>query len=111
MGRKGRCIELGKRVALVELTTEVLDYFPAIGPYTTADLEPVLPEIFLVHIDVLRALSQVCIDYRRAFLTTSLGLTQHLFYDAKGQSRVVECLLQTRRRSPSTQLRWSRSQP
>ena len=68
MRRKGRCIELGKRVALVELTTEVLDYFPAIGPYTTAHLEPVLPEIFLVRIDVLRALSQVCIDYRRAFL-------------------------------------------
>ena len=60
--------ERGSLLFPVELTTEVLDYFPAIGPYTTAHLEPVLPEIFLVRIYVLRALSQVCIDYRRAFL-------------------------------------------
>ena len=99
---------IGTHSAYIVFTTA---YFPAIGPYTKAHLEPVLPEIFLVRIDVLRALSQVCIDYRRAFLTTSLGLTQHLFYDSKGQSRVVECLLQTRRRSSSTQLRWPRSQP
>ena len=60
--------ERGLLLFPVELTTEVLDYFPAIEPYTTAHLEPVLPEIFLVRIYVLRALSQVCIDYRRAFL-------------------------------------------
>jgi hypothetical protein len=56
----------------VELTTKILDYFPTIGPYTTVTNgigDPaVLPEIFLVRIDILRALSQVCIDYRRVFL-------------------------------------------
>ena len=57
----------------VELTTEILDYFPTIGLYTAAyfreyNLNPVLPEVFLVRLGVLRALSQVCIDYRRRFL-------------------------------------------
>jgi hypothetical protein len=55
----------------VELTTEILDYFPTIGPYTAVynDIgDPVLSHIFLVRIDILRALSQVCIDYRRVFL-------------------------------------------
>ena len=55
----------------VELTTEILDYFPTIGPYTASynyRISPILPAIFLVRGRVLRALSQVCIDYRRGFL-------------------------------------------
>ena len=53
----------------VELTTEILDYFPAIGPYTSATYYyHVLPELYLARIDILRALSQLCIDYRRVFL-------------------------------------------
>ena len=55
----------------VELTTEILDYFPTIGPYTAScsyNASTVLLAIFLVRIRILRALSQVCIDYRRGFL-------------------------------------------
>ena len=69
-------LERGLLTLPVELTTEILDYFPIIVPYTAAhfhDLghhfnDPVLPEVYIVRIDILRALSQVCIDYRRAFL-------------------------------------------
>jgi hypothetical protein len=53
----------------VELTSEILDYFPKIGPHTTVHaLNPIVPKSYLVRIDVLRALSQVCIHYRRVFL-------------------------------------------
>ena len=56
----------------VELTTEILDYFPDIGPYTAVRLysldNPILLELDLVCIDILRALSQVCVAYRRIFL-------------------------------------------
>ena len=57
----------------VELTTEILDYFPDIGPYTAVRLTPYdglpgLVELYLVRVDILRALSQVCVAYRRVFL-------------------------------------------
>ena len=87
----------------VELTTEILDYFPAIGPYTSVNSNngyPILPEIFHVRIDVLRALSQVCIDYRRAFLPllwesinvcfTTIGPTT-TFYKHVGEGLVRKC--------------------
>ena len=62
-------LERGLLTLPVELTTEILDYFPAIGPYTEVhNSDPVLLEIYLVRIDILRALSQVSIDYRRFFL-------------------------------------------
>jgi hypothetical protein len=64
-------LERGLLSLPVELTTEILDYVPTIGPYTSVNSDngyPALPEIFLVRIDVLRALSQVCIDYRHVFL-------------------------------------------
>jgi hypothetical protein len=64
-------LERGLLCLPVELTTEVLDYFPTIGFYTTVLHNPsdaVLPKFYLVRIDILRALSQVCIDYRRVFL-------------------------------------------
>jgi hypothetical protein len=58
-----------------ELLTEILDYFPAIGPYKFITYSSYryrcqycLPNIYLVRINMLRALSQVCIDYRRVFL-------------------------------------------
>ena len=53
----------------VELSTEILDYFPAMGPFTEPHFHhQILPDIYLARIDILRALSQVCIDYRRVFL-------------------------------------------
>ena len=53
----------------VELSTKILDYFPAIRPYTAvSNHHHLLSDIYLVRIDILRALSQVCIDYRRVFL-------------------------------------------
>ena len=62
-------LERGLLSLPVELSTEILDYFPAIRPYTEVyDFHHLLPEIYLVRIDILRALSQVCIDYRRVFL-------------------------------------------
>ena len=62
-------LERGLLSLPVELRTEILDYFPAIGPYTAVNVYyHLLPEIYLVRIDMLRALSQVCIDYRRVFL-------------------------------------------
>jgi hypothetical protein len=62
-------LERGLLSLPVELSTEILDYFPVIGPYTTLySYEYVLPEIYHLRIDMLRALSQVCIDYRRVFL-------------------------------------------
>jgi hypothetical protein len=64
-------LERGLMSLPVELTTEILDYFPTIGPYTAVysyNDNPILPEFYLVRVDILRALSQVCIDYRRIFL-------------------------------------------
>ena len=64
-------LERGLLSLPVELSTEILDYFPAIGPYTVVQPQsddPILSEIFLVRIDMLRALSQVSVDYRRVFL-------------------------------------------
>jgi hypothetical protein len=61
-------LERGLLSLPVELTTEILDYFPAIGPYTEVYENIILSEIYLVRVDLLRALSQVCIDYRRVFL-------------------------------------------
>jgi len=100
-------LERGLLSLPLELTTEILDYFPAIGPYTTirnGTTDPVLPEFYLVRIDVLRALSQVCIDYRRAFLpllwdslnvcftmrAASPGWTS-AFYKHVGQALVRKC--------------------
>lgn len=53
-----------------ELRTEILDYFCVkITLFTeTPHDNPVLPEKYLAHTDVLRALSQVCVAYRREFL-------------------------------------------
>ena len=74
----------------VELTTEILDYFPAIGPHTEFYFyDHVLPEFFLVREDILRALSQVCIDYRRVFLPLlwdSLNVCFSLRRDSPGWS-------------------------
>ena len=62
-------LERGLLSLPVELTTEILDYFPSIGPHTELHFyDHVLPEFYLVRQDILRALSQVCIDYRRVFL-------------------------------------------
>ena len=62
-------LERGLLSLPVEVSTEILDYFPSIGPYTTVNnVYNLLPEIYLVRIDMLRALSQVSIDYRRVFL-------------------------------------------
>jgi hypothetical protein len=64
-------LERGLLSLPVELATEILDYFPTIGPHTSVNSDngyPVLHRIFHVRIDVLRALSQVCIHYRRVFL-------------------------------------------
>jgi hypothetical protein len=64
-------LERGLLSLPVELTTEILDYFPTMGPYTEVYSyydDPILPEFYLVRVDILRALSQVCIDYRRLFL-------------------------------------------
>jgi hypothetical protein len=63
-------LERGLLSLPVELTTEILDYFPAIGPYTDVfkDLGLEIPEFYLARVDLLRALSQVCVDYRRVFL-------------------------------------------
>ncbi|KAF8956084.1 hypothetical protein BDZ97DRAFT_1853540 [Flammula alnicola] len=52
-----------------ELWMETLDNFPAIKPRTTIPHSgPVWPPRFLERTDVLRALSQVSVTYRRAFL-------------------------------------------
>jgi hypothetical protein len=62
-------LERGLLSLPVELSTEILHYFPVIGPYKTIYFnDNLLPEIYLLRIDILRALSQVCIDYRRVFL-------------------------------------------
>ncbi|CAA7268069.1 unnamed protein product [Cyclocybe aegerita] len=51
------------------LWTETLKNLQAIGPLTRAPSDtPVLPETYLERTDALRALSQVCVAYRRAFL-------------------------------------------
>ena len=71
MGEKADASNLERRLLYlpVELWTEILKYFPAIGPYTSVYLhDHSLPGFFLVRLDTLRALSQVCIDYRRVFL-------------------------------------------
>ena len=94
-------LERGLLSLPVELRTEILDYFPALGPYTAVYLEPVLPEFFLVRIDLIRALSQVCIDYRRVFLPLlwdSLNVcftlrsdTPRAFYKYVGEALVRNC--------------------
>ena len=61
-------LERGLLSLPVELSTKILEYFPDIGPYNTVNQTNLLPEIYLVRIDMLRALSQVSIDYRRVFL-------------------------------------------
>ena len=55
----------------MELTTEILSHFPAIDAYTGiwyGQDEPVLPTVYLQRPDILRALSQTCIAFRRVFL-------------------------------------------
>ncbi|PPQ79433.1 hypothetical protein CVT25_002704 [Psilocybe cyanescens] len=53
----------------VELRTEILDNFLKITLFTeTTHDDPVLPEKYLARTDALRALSQVCVAYRREFL-------------------------------------------
>lgn len=53
----------------IELREEVLYYFQGVNIYTEARYEvPVLPAKYLESTDVLRALSQVCVAYRRVFL-------------------------------------------
>jgi hypothetical protein len=97
-------LERGLLSLPVELRTEILDYFPTIGPYTSANSDtgrPVLSKIFLVGIDVLRALSQVCIDYRRVFLPLlweSLNIcftigpaSTRCFYKYVGEALVRKC--------------------
>jgi hypothetical protein len=61
-------LERGLLSLPVELSTEILDYFPVIGPYNAVNESRLLPQIYALRIDMLRALSQVCIDYRRVFL-------------------------------------------
>ncbi|EAU92311.1 hypothetical protein CC1G_00530 [Coprinopsis cinerea okayama7 len=59
-----------------ELISEVLSYYPEVGPLTSAvdgtaryqAREPILPVSYLVRPDTLRALSQTCVAYRRLFL-------------------------------------------
>ena len=97
-------LEKGLLSLPVELVTEILDYFPTIGPYTAVNhgSVPLLPGIFLVRVDILRALSQVCIDYRRSFLPLlweslnicferrTKGLT-NAFYKHLGDTLVRKC--------------------
>ena len=92
----------------LELRTEIFDYFPTIGPYTARygsdnRVSPVLPEIYLVRIDILRALSQVCIDYRRVFLPLlwesfdvcfmreDSGDSKRAFYKHVGDALIRKC--------------------
>ena len=100
-------LERGLLSLPVELSTEILDYFPTIEPYTGVhyyeyNLCPVLPEFYLVRIDILRALSQVCVDYRRVFLPLlwdSLNLCftmrttrgESLFYKYVGEAIKRNC--------------------
>ena len=97
-------LERGLLSLPVELTTEVLDYFPVIGPYNAVSyIDYLLPEIYLVRIDMLRALSQVCIDYRRVFLPLlweSLNVcfmredspdSKRAFYKHVGKALVRKC--------------------
>ena len=53
----------------MELTTEILSHFPAIDAYTGiwyGQDEPVLPTVYLQRPDILRALSQTCVEIGRA---------------------------------------------
>ena len=97
-------LERGLLSLPVELSTEILDYFPAIKSYTAFNhYEHLLPEIYLVRIDMLRALSQVCIDYRRVFLPLlweSLNVcfmrkdspqSKRAFYKHVGEALVRKC--------------------
>ena len=53
----------------IELRDEVLHHFQGVNIYTEAPYHyPILPVEFLKRTDVLRALSQVCVAYRRVFL-------------------------------------------
>lgn len=52
----------------VELRDEILDYYPKITFFTeTPHNDPVLPEKYKIRRNVLRALSQLCVAYRRVF--------------------------------------------
>ncbi|KAH6917082.1 hypothetical protein BKA70DRAFT_1417857 [Coprinopsis sp. MPI-PUGE-AT-0042] len=55
----------------LELTTEILSYFPSVGPLTsvgTGSGAPILPARYLERPHVLRSLSQTCVAYRNLFL-------------------------------------------
>jgi hypothetical protein len=55
----------------MELTTEILSHFPAIDAHTgirSRQEDPVLPTVYLQRPDILRALSQTCVAFRRVFL-------------------------------------------
>jgi hypothetical protein len=55
----------------LELTTEILSYFPSIGPLTSvgnSSGQPILGAKYLERPDILRSLSQTCVAYRNMFL-------------------------------------------
>jgi hypothetical protein len=53
----------------IELRDEVLQHFQGVNIYTEAPYnDPILRVKYLERTDVLRALSQVCVAYRRVFL-------------------------------------------
>lgn len=53
----------------IELQDEVLHYFQGVNIYTkTGYTIPILSPKYLESTDILRALSQVCVAYRRVFL-------------------------------------------
>jgi len=54
----------------MELTTEILSHFPEIDAHTRirSGYDPVLPIVYLQRPNILRALSQTCVAFRRVFL-------------------------------------------